>query len=42
MEHGVVLIVLRDEFETKDGPICSEEKEYEMAIVTDYDISEFK
>lgn len=39
---GVVLIVLSDEFEIEDVPTSSEEDEYEMAIVTDCDIQEFK
>ncbi len=39
---GVVLIVLSDEFEIEDLPTSSEEDEYEMAIVTDCDIQEFK
>ncbi len=26
----------------KDGPTCNEEDEYEMAIVIDYNIQEFK
>jgi len=40
--NDVVLIVLNDEFETDDGLACNEENEYEMPIVTNYDIQEFK
>lgn len=36
--NGVVLIVLSVESKTGDGPVCSEENEYEMSIVIDYDI----
>ncbi len=39
---GVVLIVLSDEFEIEDVATSNEEDEYEMAIVTDCDIQEFK
>jgi hypothetical protein len=38
LTNGVLLIVLSDESETKDAPTCNEEDEYEMLIVTDYDI----
>jgi hypothetical protein len=38
LTNVVVLIVLSDEFEIEDGPTCNEEDEYEMAIVTDYDL----
>lgn len=36
--NGAVLIVLSVEFKTEDGPVCSEDNEYEMPIVIDYDI----
>jgi hypothetical protein len=36
--NGVVLIVLSDEYEIEDGPVCSEEDEYEMSIMIDCDI----
>jgi hypothetical protein len=39
---GVVLIVLSDEFEIEDVATSNEKDEYEMAIVTDCDIQEFK
>jgi hypothetical protein len=42
LTNGVVLIFLTDEFEIKDGPTCSEKDEYEMVIMTDCDIQEFK
>ncbi len=40
--NSVVLIVLNDEFETEDALTCSEKDEYEMPIVNDCDIQEFK
>jgi uncharacterized ubiquitin-like protein YukD len=42
LANGVVLIILSDEFETKNGLACSEKDEYEMAIVIDHDIQKFK
>jgi hypothetical protein len=36
--NDVVLIVLNDESKTKDGPAYNEENEYEMSIMTNYDI----
>jgi hypothetical protein len=42
LTNNVVLIILTDEFEIKDGPICNEEDEYEMPIVTNFNIQEFK
>ncbi len=40
--NSVLLIVLSDEFKTKDGPTCNKKDEYEMPIVTNCDIQEFK
>ncbi len=40
--NNMVLIVLSDEFETKDGPTCSEKDEYKMPIVINRDIRKFK
>jgi hypothetical protein len=36
--NGVVLIVLSVESKIEDGPVCSEEDEYMMPIMIDYDI----
>jgi hypothetical protein len=38
LTNNVVLIVLSDESKIEDGLVCSEEDEYEMPIVIDYDI----
>ncbi len=42
LTNSVLLIVLSDEFKTKDGPTCNKKDEYEMPIVTNCDIQEFK
>jgi hypothetical protein len=38
----VLLIILSDESETKDGLTCIEENKYKMLVVTDHNIQEFK
>jgi hypothetical protein len=40
--NGVVLIVLNDESKIEDALTWSEKDNYKMAIMTDYDIQEFK
>jgi hypothetical protein len=42
LANDAMLIVLSDEFETKNGLACSEEDEYEMAIMIDRDIQKLK
>jgi hypothetical protein len=42
LTNSVMLIVLSDESKIEDGPTYSEKDEYEMLIIIDCDIQDFK